>query len=61
MTYREDSNNPPRPHRAGNYWAMWWGISFGLAFLAAATISFSMIDKPPVTDGPGHVVSSLVP
>jgi hypothetical protein len=45
-------------HRAGNYWAMWWGISFGLAFLAAATISFSMIDKP-VTEGPGHVVSSL--
>jgi hypothetical protein len=37
---------------------MWWGISFGLAFLAAATISFSMSDKQPVTEGPEYSVSN---
>jgi hypothetical protein len=29
----------------GNYWAMWWGISLGLVFLAAATIGFAL-DRP---------------
>jgi hypothetical protein len=47
------------PGRAGNSWAMWWGISFGLAFLAAATISFSMSDKPPAAEGPEYSVSNL--
>jgi hypothetical protein len=47
------------PHRAVNNWAMWWGISFGLAFLAAATISFSMSDTQPATEGPEYSVSSL--
>lgn len=33
-------------HGAGNnYWAMGWGISLGLAFLAAATLSFALDDR----------------
>ena len=33
-------------HRTGNnYWAMWWGISLGLAFLASATLSFALDDR----------------
>jgi len=47
------------PNHPDNHWAMWWGVSFGLAFLAAATISFSMSDTQPVTEGPEYAVSSL--
>jgi hypothetical protein len=45
------------PRRIGNSWAMWWGISFGLAFLAAATLSVSITYK--LTEGPEYSVSSL--
>jgi hypothetical protein len=44
------------PHHAGNYWAMWWGISLGLVFVFAATISFSMSNKQPATEGPEYAV-----
>jgi hypothetical protein len=47
------------PHQKANYWAMWWGISLGLVFLVAATISFSMSDKQAATEGPEYSVSSL--
>ena len=34
------------PHRsAGNHWAMWWGISLAVAFLIAATVSFTIDDR----------------
>jgi hypothetical protein len=34
------------PHHTGNNsWAMWWGISLGLAFLAAATLSFALDNR----------------
>jgi hypothetical protein len=36
---------------------MGWGISFGLAFLAAAIMSFSITYK--VTEEPEYLVSSL--
>ena len=38
-----------KPHRTGTYWAMWWGISLGLAFLAAATASFATTEIIPRT------------
>jgi hypothetical protein len=38
------------PHHPGSYWAMWWGISFALVFLVAATISFSMSGQQPSTE-----------
>jgi hypothetical protein len=41
------------PYHSGNYWALWWGISLGLGFLAAATISLSM-------DGRGMQIASTV-
>jgi hypothetical protein len=47
------------PRHTGNHWAMWWGISFSLAFLAAATISFTLSDKQQATDGPEYAVSSF--
>jgi hypothetical protein len=45
----------PRP--IGNSWALWWGMSFGLAFLAAVTLSFSITYK--LTGEPEYSVSSL--
>jgi hypothetical protein len=45
-------------HHAGEHWAIWWGISFGLAFLAAAAISFSMSNKQPAAEGPEYAISS---
>jgi hypothetical protein len=33
------------PRQTGKYWAIWWGISLGLTFSAAATISFSFLDR----------------
>jgi hypothetical protein len=32
-------------HKVRNYWAMGWGVSFGLLFLMAATMSFISDDK----------------
>jgi hypothetical protein len=32
--------------RSSSYWAMGWGIMVGLAFLAAATISFVLSGAP---------------
>jgi hypothetical protein len=32
-------------HVIRNYWAMWWGISLGLVFLMAATLSFTLDDR----------------
>lgn len=35
-----------KPHHTfRDYWAMWWGISLGLVFLAAATLSFTLDDR----------------
>jgi hypothetical protein len=45
------------PRHIGNSWAMWWGVSFGLAFLAAAALSFSITYK--LTEEPEYSVSSL--
>jgi hypothetical protein len=36
-----------KPHRTGTCWAMWWGMSLGLAFLAAATASFATTEIVP--------------
>ena len=44
------------PHHTGNAWAMWWGLCFGLAFLAAATLSFSITYK--VAEKPEYSLSS---
>ena len=35
----------PRRHKTGNYWALCWGITLGLIFLGAATISFTLDDR----------------
>jgi hypothetical protein len=34
------------PRHMSNAWAMWWGISLALAFLAAATLGFTLGDRP---------------
>ena len=36
-----------KPHRTGTYWAVWWGMSLGPAFLAAASASFATTDIMP--------------
>ena len=45
------------PRHIGNSWAVWRGMSFGLAFLAAATLGLSTTYK--LTGEPEHSVSSL--
>jgi hypothetical protein len=45
------------PHHSGKSWAMWWGLSFGLAFLAAATLSFSITFN--VAQKPEHSLASV--
>jgi hypothetical protein len=46
------------PNRRFDYWALWWGISFGFAFLAAAAIGF-MLSGSPIVDKSGQAKSAL--
>ena len=47
-----------KPHRTGTYWAMWWGISLGAAFLAVATASYATTEVIPSADSQ-YLVSPL--
>jgi hypothetical protein len=38
-------------NRKFSYWALWWGISFGFAFLTAAVIGFLLSGAPYVDKG----------
>jgi hypothetical protein len=41
-----------KPHRTGTNWAMWSGMSLGLAFLAVATASLGTTEIMPRAGSP---------